>query len=105
MEEQGWTGKMAVLINRGSASASEIAAAALNECVGAPLIGQKSAGAVLASVYGSLPSGFSVQYPIDDYVTIKGVRLEKSPREPDEVVEQLRHPARVDLSTRGATPA
>jgi len=89
-EEQGWTGKIAVLINRGSASASEIAAAALKECAGAPLVGQKTAGAVLASVYGALPSGFSVQYPIDDYVTIKGVRLEKSPREPDEVVAMSR---------------
>jgi carboxyl-terminal processing protease len=79
-------GRIAVLINRGSASASEIAAAALHELAGAPLVGQRSAGAVLASVYGKLPHGFSVQYPIDDYVTIKGVRLEKNPREPDAAV-------------------
>jgi carboxyl-terminal processing protease len=81
--EPGWTGKMVVLINRGSASASEIAAAALQECAGVKLVGQRTAGAVLASVYGTLPHGFSVQYPIDDYVTIKGARLEKSPRQPD----------------------
>jgi carboxyl-terminal processing protease len=88
--EPQWVGKMAVLINRGSASASEIAAAALHELVGAPLIGQRSAGAVLASVYGNLPHGFSVQYPIDDYVTAKGERLEKAPRKPDITVASPR---------------
>lgn len=76
-------GKIAVLIGRGSASASEIAAAALHEQAGSPLVGEHSAGAVLASVYGKLPMGFSVQYPIDDYVTAKGVRLEKHPLQPD----------------------
>lgn len=85
-----WTGKMAVLINGGSASASEIAAAGLHEITGAPLVGQRSAGAVLASVYGTLPHGFSVQYPIDDYVTAKGERLEGHKRQPDAVVTSPR---------------
>ena len=48
-----------------------------------------SAGAVLASVYGRLPHGFSVQYPIDDYVTARGERLEKNPREPDAPVQRV----------------
>lgn len=78
-----FTGKIAVLINRGSASASEICSAALKDCRDAVLVGQKSAGAVLASVYGRLPGGFELQYPIQDYVTIKGERLEANPRVPD----------------------
>jgi carboxyl-terminal processing protease len=81
-----FTGKIAVLINRGSASASEIAAAALKDCRDAVLVGQRSMGAVLASVYGKLPGGFELQYPVQDYVTIKGVRLEGNPREPDLVL-------------------
>lgn len=76
-------GKIAVLINRGSASASEIVSAALREIGGAKLFGTKSAGAVLASVFGRLPEGFQIQYPISDYVTIKGVRLEGNPIVPD----------------------
>lgn len=76
-------GKIAVLINRGSASASEIVSAALRDVGGAKLFGTKSAGAVLASVYGRLPEGFQIQYPISDYVTIKGVRLEGNPLVPD----------------------
>ncbi|HVT12463.1 MAG TPA: S41 family peptidase [Fimbriimonadaceae bacterium] len=82
-----FSGKIAVLINRGSASASEICSAALKECHDAVLVGSKSLGAVLASTYGSLPDGFELQYPVQDYVTIKGERLEGHPREPDLVVD------------------
>jgi carboxyl-terminal processing protease len=89
-QDPAWEGKIAVLINHASGSASEIAAAGLRDCAGTPLIGQRSAGAVLASVYGALPHGFSVQYPIDDYVTVKGVRLEKHPIEPDFVIQETR---------------
>ncbi|MFN8220385.1 MAG: S41 family peptidase [Fimbriimonadales bacterium] len=52
-------GKIAVLINRASASASEICAAALKENAKAPLVGARSAGAVLASVYAKLPRASS----------------------------------------------
>lgn len=83
-----FTGKIAVLINRGSASASEIASAALKDCRDAVIVGQKSLGAVLASTYGRLPGGWEIQYPMQDYVTIKGERLEGHPREPDLVVER-----------------
>jgi carboxyl-terminal processing protease len=76
-------GKIAVLMNRGSASASEICCAALQENVGAKVIGTQSAGAVLSSVFRKLVEGFSIQYPVSDYVTIKGVRLEAHPIKPD----------------------
>lgn len=78
-----FTGKIAVLINRGSASASEITAAALRDVRGAKLVGTKSRGAVLASVFGKLADGYELQYPVSDYVTIKGVRLEGTPLVPD----------------------
>ncbi len=83
-------GSIAVLINRGSASASEITAAALQELRGAKVIGTKTAGAVLASVFRNISEGFSVQYPVSDYVTIKGKRLEKGPVEPDVEVTGVR---------------
>lgn len=76
-------GKVAVLINRGSASASEIFAAAMQDTGRAKIVGSDSRGAVLASVYGRLPGGFEIQYPVSDYVTIKGVRLEGHPVKPD----------------------
>lgn len=76
-------GKIAVLINRGSGSASEICAAALREQRDAILVGAPSAGAVLASQFYKLPEGFSLQFPMSDYVTPKGMRLEGNPLKPD----------------------
>lgn len=78
-----FNGKIAVLTNRGSASASEITTAALKEQVGAVQVGSRTAGAVLASTYGRLPEGWSLQYPVSDFVTGKGVRLESNPLTPD----------------------
>lgn len=80
-----FAGKIVVLINRASASASEIAAAALKELHDPPatLIGGKTAGAVLVANDVSLPDGFRMMVPISEYVTIKGRRLEGNPLKPD----------------------
>jgi carboxyl-terminal processing protease len=69
-------GHIAVLVNGGSGSAAEIAAAALRDQAEAPIVGSKSAGAVLVSVMQRIPDGFMLQYPITDFVTVNGVRLE-----------------------------
>lgn len=71
-----YAGNVIVLVNGGSGSAAEIAAAALSEVRDAPVIGTQSAGAVLASIIGPLPHGYALQYPIMDYVSPKGLRLE-----------------------------
>ncbi len=78
-----YSGKVAVLVNRGSASASEIFAAAMQDVVSAKVIGSATRGAVLASTYGKLPGGYELQFPVSDYVTIKGIRLEGNPVKPD----------------------
>lgn len=83
-------GTTAVLINRGSASASEIFAAAMKEVRDGLVVGQDSRGAVLASTYGKLPGGYELQYPVSDYVTIKGHRLEGSPVKPTNPVAASR---------------
>lgn len=81
-----YTGRVAVLINGGSGSASEIMAAALREHKGAQLIGSPSAGAVLASLMLPLQGGegFWIQYPVTDYVTFKGLRIEGTGLQPDQ---------------------
>lgn len=76
-------GKLAVLIDRGSASASEIVAAAMRELRGAPLIGSRTAGAVLVSRVETTADGFLLKVPVSDYVTIKGFRIEGNPLRPD----------------------
>lgn len=82
-------GKIAVLINRGTASASEICAKALSENLGSPIVGTESEGAALASVYRRLPHGYEIQFPVMDYVSKDGFRIERNPIVPDiEVSEQ-----------------
>ena len=83
-------GKVVVLTNRGSASASEIFASAMKETGRATIIGTETRGAVLASTYGRLPGGFELQYPVSDYVTLKGIRLEGNPWKPDIAVANAR---------------
>jgi carboxyl-terminal processing protease len=94
-------GKIAVLINAASASASEITAAALKELHTPPalLAGSRTAGAVLVANDVSLPDGFRMMVPISEYVTIKGRRLEGNPLEPDlriSVREALSQPRKPD---------
>jgi carboxyl-terminal processing protease len=77
-------GNVAVLINGGSGSASEIAAAALRETMGATVVGSQSAGAVLVSIMAPLKdTGYLLQFPLSDYVTPGGLRLEGNGVKPD----------------------
>lgn len=80
-----FAGKVAVLIGPGTGSASEMFAAAMRDYRGAAMIGERSAGAVLASLITPLRDGhgFWIQYPMLDYVTIKNVRLEGNGIVPD----------------------
>ncbi|MDI9640870.1 S41 family peptidase, partial [Geitlerinema splendidum] len=83
--------KVAVLVDGASGSASEMMAAALRESRNAPVLGSRTAGAVLASLILPLgdKAGFWVQYPVTDYVTIKGMRLEGNGVVPDHVFPPL----------------
>lgn len=85
-----YMGNVSVLVNGGSGSASEILAAALQEQVGAKVIGAKSAGAVLVSVIVPVSNGFMLQYPLSDFVTPNGRRLEGAGVIPDFAVEEPR---------------
>lgn len=83
-------GKVAVLVNQGSASASEIVAAALRELRGAPLVGTQTAGAVLVSRYSQVGNGFVMKVPLSEWVTINGQRLEGHPLKADVQVRMRR---------------
>lgn len=83
-----FAGKVAVLINGNSASASEIFAAAVQDAGRGKIVGLKSAGAVLASTYMALPEGWSLQLPMMEYVTPGGKRLEGGGVVPDAVVDR-----------------
>ncbi|MCE7973391.1 MAG: PDZ domain-containing protein [Leptolyngbya sp. PLA1] len=78
-----YPGRVAVLIDGGSASASEVTSSALRELRGSLIVGTRSAGALLVSTYVELPAGFAAQIPISDYITIKGFRPEGEGVVPD----------------------
>ncbi len=71
-----YQGHVAVLVNGFSGSAAEICAAGLRDTIGATVVGTKSAGAVLVSLISDASNGYSLEFPIGDYVTVAGLRLE-----------------------------
>ncbi len=71
-----YAGRVAVLIDGASASASEIFAAGLRDMGRATLFGTRTAGAVLPAQFMELPNGDFFYYPIADYVTMHDERLE-----------------------------
>ncbi|MGV3616907.1 MAG: S41 family peptidase [Fimbriimonas sp.] len=78
-----YKGHLAVLVDGGSGSGSEVAAQALRDYANAPIFGRPSAGAVLFSNMMPLPGGYFLGFPWRDYWTAKGGRIEGNPIQPD----------------------
>jgi carboxyl-terminal processing protease len=85
-----FTGPVAILTDEGTASASEILAAGLQEGRRAVVIGDSTLGAVLPSVVQALPGGAVMQYVVADFKTPKGVMLEGRGVQPDKRVSETR---------------
>jgi carboxyl-terminal processing protease len=78
-----YAGRLAILVNGGSASTSEILAQGLRDLGRARIFGTRSAGAALPSNIIELPNGDRFQYPLASYVSMKGKVLEGNGVEPD----------------------
>ncbi|MBC7796744.1 MAG: hypothetical protein H7Z37_07725 [Pyrinomonadaceae bacterium] len=76
-------GKIIVLIDAGSGSTSEIFAAGLQENNLATIIGERSAGMLLASIFDKIPTGAIFQYAIADYRSPKKILIEGRGVKPD----------------------
>lgn len=63
---------LTVLIDEGSASASEILAAALNESAGAKIVGKTSFGKGTVQTVNYLPDGSNIKYTTSKWLTPKG---------------------------------
>ena len=83
-------GPLAILTDEGTASASEMLAAGLQEAKRAVVVGDASLGAVLPSVVEALPGGAVMQYVVADFKTPKGVLLEGRGVQPDKRVVETR---------------
>lgn len=71
-----YRGRVVLLIDAETASAAEIFAAVMRDQGRAVLVGRKTAGAVLASTFHTLPDGGQLQLSREDYVTPRGQRIE-----------------------------
>jgi carboxyl-terminal processing protease len=87
--QQQWTGPLVVLVDRGSASMSEILAAALQEH-GVPIVGQRTAGAVAGSQFFPLGDGSALQVTISHVETPGGRDLNRLGVEPDMALPRVR---------------
>lgn len=83
-------GPVTILTDEGTASASEILAAGLQEAKRAIVVGDSTLGAVLPSVIEALPGGAVMQYVVADFKTPKGVLLEGRGVQPNKRVFETR---------------
>ncbi|HZI19021.1 MAG TPA: S41 family peptidase [Pyrinomonadaceae bacterium] len=81
-----FAGPVVVLLDRLSGSTSEIFALGLQEAGRAVVVGERSAGAALPSIFARLPSGATFQFAFADFRTPKGVAVEGRGVVPDVVV-------------------
>jgi len=82
-----FTGPVAILVDDGSYSASEIFAGGMQAIGRARVFGTQTSGGALPAVLQRLPSGDVLQYAIGDFVTATGQRIEGIGVVPDQVVE------------------
>ena len=73
-----WQGPLLVLIDRGTASAAEILAAALAENAGAPVVGTRSFGKGVFQQEEPLSNGGALKLTVGEYFTPDGVNLARS---------------------------
>jgi carboxyl-terminal processing protease len=85
-----YRGPLAVLIDEGSASTSELFAAGLRDHDRARLFGSRSAGAALPAVMDRLPNGDVFLHAAMDYIRPNGERVEGRPIVPDVETPLLR---------------
>ncbi len=78
-----YAGKLAILVDGGSASTSEVLAQGMKDLGRARIFGSKTAGAALLSEVIQLPDGDRFQYPEANYTSFKGRVLEGHGVEPD----------------------
>ena len=83
-------GPLAILVDGCSASTSEIFAGGLKDLGRARIIGTRTAGAALPSVFTRLPNGDGFQYAIANYISEGGQPLEGLGATPDQEVKLTR---------------
>lgn len=85
-----YLGKVVVITDGGSGSTSEVFAAGMQETERAVIVGERSAGQILVSLFDTLPTGAIFQYAISDYKSPKSILIEGRGVIPDVEVKTTR---------------
>jgi carboxyl-terminal processing protease len=89
-QKDPYTGPVVILINSGSGSTSEVFASGMQEIGRAVVVGERSMGAALPSIFQKLPTGALFQFAFADFKTPKGVLVEGRGVKPDVEVKLTR---------------
>lgn len=84
---QSFHGRVALLVDRHTASAAEMIVAFARENKLATIIGEKTAGRLLSATSVKVGDGFRLALPTGAYYTWNGTVLEGTPIEPDQLIE------------------
>lgn len=85
-----YTGKIVIITDGGSASTSEVFAAGMQENDRATVVGERSAGQILVSLFEKLPTGAIFQYAVSDYKSPKNILIEGRGVIPDAEIKLTR---------------
>lgn len=99
-----YTGKLVVLVNKNSASASEVVSGALQDTGRAQVIGEQTFGKGVAQTPITLPDGGKAAIVSNEWLTPKGRQIHKKGVTPDIEVKDTRYTTPVNFSGSGVKP-
>jgi C-terminal processing protease CtpA/Prc len=85
--DKAFHGRVSLLVDRHTASAAEMIVAFARENNLARIVGERTAGRLLAATSVKVGQGFRLALPTGAYYTWKGTVLEGTPIEPDELID------------------
>ncbi|MBZ9749299.1 S41 family peptidase [Deinococcus sp. HMF7604] len=99
-----YTGKLMVLVNKNSASASEVVSGALQDTKKATIVGEQTFGKGVAQIPVTLPDGGKAAIVNSEWLTPNGRQIHKKGITPDVVVKDTRFTTPVNFTGSGVKP-